>query len=110
MHHPATASTFVLGQSRDGQSIAPGRRTIEADRLADPDFPDLYADGAQVAYGPYGLSITFYLSDPDNPKKGLGETVGRVRVSAPLAEAVADILKTAVASGGKLPSTKTEQG
>jgi hypothetical protein len=69
--------------------------------VSDSDFPDLYSDGVQVASGTYGLSLTFYLSDPDAASKGPGEVVARVRVSAPLGEALADVLKTAIANQSK---------
>ena len=70
--------------------------------MADPDLPDFYADGLQLAAGPYGLSLTFYLTDPDaRPQQGPGTPIARIRVSVALAEAMADVLKTAIADQAK---------
>ncbi len=72
--------------------------------MADVVFPDIYADGVQVASGPYGLALTFYLSDPDVAivEGPPGVTVARIRLGPSLAEAMADILKTAVADRKRL--------
>ena len=67
-------------------------------------FLDIYADGVQVASGPYGMALTFYLSDPEIPtvEGPPGATVGRVRLGPKLAEDMAEILKTAVADRRRL--------
>lgn len=72
--------------------------------MADEEFPDIYADGVQVASGSYGMALTFYLSDPDVPvvEGPPGVTVARVRLGPALAEAMADILKTAIADRKRL--------
>jgi hypothetical protein len=70
--------------------------------MAAPELPDFYADGMQIAAGPYGLTLTFYVSDPDaGQTKVIGDPVARVRISVPLGEAMADLLKTAVAEHAK---------
>lgn len=64
--------------------------------MAEPDFPDIYADGVSVAAGPYGLTMTFLLTDPLDPNpdpKLPGRIVGRLRVGPLLAEAMASIVQ-----------------
>jgi hypothetical protein len=75
--------------------------------MPDLEFPDLYADGLQVASGPYGLTMTFYLSDPDNPGPA-GRRIGRVRVSTTLGEALADILKQSIAEPAAKPGGEAD--
>lgn len=72
--------------------------------MSDAEHPDIDADGVQVASGPYGLALTFYLSDPDKstPEGPPGATIARIRLGSELAEALADILKTAVADRKRL--------
>lgn len=67
--------------------------------MSDVAFLDIYADGVQVASGPYGLALTFYLSDPEVPtvEGPPGAIVGRVRLGPKLAEDMADIIKRSVA-------------
>jgi hypothetical protein len=62
--------------------------------VSDPEFPDIFADGVTVSTGPYGVALTFYLSDPlGGPGGSPGRTVGRVRVSLRLAEDLSDNIK-----------------
>lgn len=72
-------------------------------------FLDIYADGVQVASGPYGMALTFYLSDPEIPtvEGPPGAIVGRVRLGPKLAEDMAEILKTAVADRRRLDEAAT---
>jgi hypothetical protein len=63
-------------------------------------FPDVYADALSVATGPYGVTITLYLSEP--PRSGSPQRariVGRVRVSPELADALASSLGARAAAG-----------
>jgi hypothetical protein len=59
-------------------------------------FADVFADGVSVAGGPYGISLTFQLSDPARAGDPDGmTTVARVRLSAELARALAGVLEQA---------------
>jgi len=60
-----------------------------------PAFPDIYADALSVASGPFGVTVTLYLTEP--PRSGApqrAKVMGRVRLSPELAEA----LRAALAS------------
>lgn len=64
--------------------------------MAESEFPDVFGDGVTVSTGPYGVTFTFFLSDPLSPPPagGLpGKIVARVRVGPDLAEALADNIK-----------------
>lgn len=62
----------------------------------EPDIPDLFADGISVAAGPYGLTLSFHLSEPGRTPNGeVGTLVGRVRLSPALAFELAAILAQA---------------
>jgi hypothetical protein len=68
--------------------------------VADPDFPDIFADGLSVSTGPFGMSLTFYLSDPLKPPAAgslPGTIAARIRVAPALAEALADNIKQGLA-------------
>lgn len=73
--------------------------------MADPDFPDIYADSAAVSLGAYGVAITLFLSDPlaDQPFQ---RTVGRIRMSVDLAEAMNDLLGKQLAKARPRPATR----
>jgi hypothetical protein len=76
--------------------------------VTDEEFPDIFADGVTVSSGTYGMAFTFLLSDPFAPPAAgslPGRIVARVRVSAELAEALADNIKRGVAS---LPDRRKE--
>lgn len=66
------------------------------DSMADPDFPDIYADSVNVSVGAFGIAITLFLSDPleDQP---FHRTVGRVRMSVDLAKAMNSLLAESLA-------------
>lgn len=60
-------------------------------------FPDAYADSVNVAGGPFGMALTFLLSDPGAQGDPAGaRTVVRVRLSPELARALAETLAQAV--------------
>jgi hypothetical protein len=63
-------------------------------------FPDLYADALSVASGPYGVTITLYLTEP--PRSGSPQRariVGRVRLSPELAEGLSSSMPNRTQSG-----------
>jgi len=67
--------------------------------MSESDFQDVYSDGVSVAAGPYGMTLTFLLTDPLDPSpdpKLPGRIVGRVRFSPLLAQALIRILQRSV--------------
>ncbi len=54
-------------------------------------FPDVYADSVQVAAGPYGLTLTFALTEPDEASRRY--VVSRVRVSPQMGYVIAQLLR-----------------
>lgn len=74
--------------------------------MTDEEFPDIFADGVTVSTGPYGVTFTFYLSDPLKPPAAgslPGRIVARVRVGTKLAEDFADYIKQGLS---QLPDRK----
>ena len=64
------------------------------------DYPDLYTDGVAVSVGPFGVTITFQLSQPSiepGPHIDVSEIVARVRMGHELARGLAQNLNDAVA-------------
>jgi hypothetical protein len=64
------------------------------------DYPDLYTDGFAVSISPFGVTLTFQLSQPSlepGPHVDAGEIVARVRMSPALARALAQGVADAVA-------------
>lgn len=63
-----------------------------------PDFPDFFGDSINVASGTYGVTLTFFASDPLRPDgDGMpGTVVGRARISPEMATALAKLLTEAV--------------
>ena len=64
------------------------------------DYPDFYSDGISVSVGPFGVTVTFQLSQPGlEPGAHLepNEIVGRVRMTPALAKALVQGLNDAVA-------------
>jgi len=54
-------------------------------------FQDVYADSVQVASGPFGLTLTFALTDPQEPtRRGI---VTRVRMSPQMGFVLAQLLR-----------------
>jgi hypothetical protein len=75
-----------------------------------PDYPDFYADGVAVTVGPFGVTVTFQLSQPSTepgPHVDEGEIVARARMSPALARALAQGLNEAVAQQGNVQATET---
>lgn len=65
--------------------------------MEDGQFPDIYADSINVAGGPFGVALTFSLSDPGaQGDVAAARTVVRVRLSPELARALAETLAQAV--------------
>jgi hypothetical protein len=63
------------------------------------DYPDFYADGIAVSVGPFGVTVTFQLSQPSvepGPHVDQGDIVARARMSPALAKALAQGLNEAV--------------
>lgn len=64
------------------------------------DHPDFYTDGVAVSVGPFGITITFQLSQPSTevgPHVDPNEIVGRVRMSVALARVIGQALLDAAA-------------
>jgi hypothetical protein len=64
------------------------------------DYPDFYADGIAVSVGPFGVTVTFQLSQPSlepGPHVDTGQIVARARMSPALARALAQGLSDAAA-------------
>lgn len=64
------------------------------------DYPDLYTDGFAISVSPFGVTLTFQLSQPSlepGPHVDAGEIVARVRMSPALAKALSQGLNDAVA-------------
>jgi hypothetical protein len=69
--------------------------------VADDNIPDIFADAVTTSVSPYGVTLTFYLSDPLAPATGtpqVGRIVGRARIAPALAEALADSIKQGLAN------------
>lgn len=80
--------------------------------MAEPDFPDVFADGVTVSTGAYGVSFTFHLSDPLTPPPAgslPGRIVARIRVGPKLAETLADNIKQGLTSLPGRAGPETEQ-
>lgn len=71
------------------------------------DFPDIYADGYAISAGPFGVTLTLHRSEPSGepgPHQEPSEIVGRIRLSQPLARAIADaLLQTMAAAAQTVP-------
>ena len=57
-------------------------------------FPDLFADAISISSQPFGVSLTFGLSDPSGG--ATGRTVARIRMTPELAKALGEALATSV--------------
>jgi len=74
------------------------------------EYPDIYADGYSMNFGPFGGTVTLLRSEPplDPGSSHMpSEVVARVRLSAPLATAISEALARAVAASmaGTLAAT-----
>jgi hypothetical protein len=75
-----------------------------------PDYPDFYADGVSVSVGPFGVTVTFQLSQPSTepgPHVDEGAIVARARMSPALAHALAQGLNEAAAQQANVQATET---
>lgn len=62
-----------------------------------PTPPDVFADGVAVGSGPYGLTLTFFASEPLRASEDPGvpgKVTAHVRMSAQLAGALVESLTT----------------
>ncbi len=67
---------------------------------------DLYADALSVAVGPYGVTVSLFLTEP--PRSGApqrAELVGRLRLSPELGRSLSDALRA-----GSNPDQSLELG
>ena len=64
-------------------------------------IPDIYADSVSVTAGPYGVAVTFLLTDPPlgDEEARSPYPVGRVRMSPALARALREALERAGGDG-----------
>ena len=75
------------------------------------DYPDFYADGISVSIGPFGVTVTFQLSQPSlepGPHVDLGQIVARARMSPALARALAQGLNDAAAQQATIQAPETK--
>jgi hypothetical protein len=99
---PGTLSTLPL----DRRLLSSGAVDDTAERQAPPNsdpvrpevnfqasgpFPDVYGDSVQVSVGPFGLSITFAITDPQDAARR--DIVARVRMSPQMAFVMAQLLR-----------------
>ena len=63
--------------------------------------PDFFADGVKVQAGPFGFTLSLFLSDPNagSQADGLGRPIARLRLAPELARALSTTLTQAVAQG-----------
>jgi hypothetical protein len=74
------------------------------------DYPDFYADGISVSVGPFGVTVTFQLSQPSlepGPHVDEGHIVARARMSPALAQALAQGLHEAATQQANVLATET---
>jgi hypothetical protein len=69
--------------------------------MEDRGFSDVFADGVSVAGGPFGISLTFMLSDPARQRQlEAMRTIARIRLSPALARALVEALTQATTAPG----------
>lgn len=76
--------------------------------MADP--ADFFADGFSITVGPFGITITFQLSQPTlepGPHSDPGEIIARARMTPALAQALGQGLTESVAQGANIQQTET---
>jgi hypothetical protein len=74
------------------------------------DHPDFYTDGVAVSVGPFGVTVTFLVSQPSveaGPHIDANEVVARVRLGHALAKALAQNLNEALAQQPNIQQTDT---
>jgi len=65
--------------------------------LVTDNAPDVFADSVNIGGGPFGVTLTFMLTDPGRPAEGdAREIVARVRLAPELARALAEALRQTV--------------
>ena len=75
------------------------------------DFPDFFTDGFSITVGPFGVVITYQLSQPTlepGPHVDPGIVVARARMTPALANALAQGLNEAVAQQGNVQQGETK--
>jgi len=69
------------------------------------NVPDIFADGANLAGGPYGYTLTLHRSIPGLPADDHQSTiVARIRLSPLLTQALAQMLTTATTQADADPA------
>ena len=84
---------------REPVGIGVGRE-LRRDAMADQvRIPDFFADGAKVTPGPFGFTITLFLSDAVHAgPEQLGRPIARLRIAPELARALSASLSQAAAA------------
>ena len=75
------------------------------------DYPDFFTDGFSITVGPFGVVITYQLSQPTlepGPHVDPGIVVARARMTPALAKALAQGLNEAVAQQGNVQQGETK--
>ena len=75
------------------------------------DYPDFFTDGFAVSIGPFGVTVTFQLSQPSldlGPHVDPTEIVARARMSPALAKALAQGLTDSVAQQGNVQQPESQ--
>ena len=74
------------------------------------DVPDFFADGFAITVGPFGITISFQLTQPSlepGPHSDPGQIVARARLTPALAKALGQGLTDSVAQQGNIQQTET---
>jgi hypothetical protein len=74
------------------------------------DYPDFFADGFSLTVGPFGVVVTFQLSQPTlepGPHVDPGLIIARARMTPALAKALAQGLNDAVAQQANVQQTES---
>ena len=74
------------------------------------DYPDFFADGFSLTVGPFGVVITFQLTQPTlepGPHVDPGVVIARARMTPALAKALAQGLNDAVAQQATVQQAET---
>lgn len=69
------------------------------------DYPDFFADGFSLTAGPFGATLTLTQTQPTGEPghhEEPTEIVGRVRITPPLAKAIADAFNQLVAQAATM--------
>jgi hypothetical protein len=74
------------------------------------DVPDFFADGFSLTVGPFGVTVTFQLTQPTlepGPHVDPGAIVARARMTPALAAALAQALGDVAAQQANIQQTET---